>query len=281
MILYKHNDKWYWIMAFYINLPFLTNNIDDIFLLHSDYSDVSPLNKTRLLKLENKLFIYNSLDELIKTDNIKDLTEDEKNKVTKLLSSNKLIKKFFSKGRIRKLLNKDITKKRFIKYLKSIQFNIHGRLLKQMHLHKEYDIYRSIMKLVIYDKDVKARTVNKTKKFLIYLDKLFIDSLLIIKGDLDVVAFKNHARYYDLIFKTKYDKYDIALHNEKFHKLCKSAELKENYDCLLRLNKDNFVKKYEFHNFYLLNHRVLKWYPLKRFLIVAKETLGAAFFLNK
>lgn len=247
VLFYKYNNKWYWIMAFYINLPFLTNNIDDIFLLHSEYSDVSKNNKAKLLKLENKLFIYNSLDELIKTDNIKDLNEDEKNKITKLLISNKLIKKFFSKSRIKKLLNKDITKKRFIKYLKSIQFNIHGKLLKQMHLNREYNIYRTIMKLIIYDKDVKARTVNKVKKFLICMNILFNDSLLIIKGDLDIVAFKNHAKYYGLEFKNKYATYDIALHNEEFHKLCKSAELKEDYDCLVRFNKDNFVEKYKYY----------------------------------
>lgn len=247
MLFYKYYNKWYWIMAFYINLPFLSDNIDDIFLLHSEYSDVSKKNKSKLLKLENKLFVYNVLDDLIKTETMKELTEEEKNKITKLLISNKLIKKFFSKGRIKKLLNKDITKKRFIKYLKSIQFNIHGKLLKKMHLHKEYNIYRSIMKLIIYDKQVRLRTIKKVKKFLNCISILFNDSLLIIKGDLDIIAFKNHAKYYGLELKNKYKTYDIALHNEEFHKLCNSAELKEDYDCLVRFNKDNFVEKYKYY----------------------------------
>lgn len=247
MLFYKYSNKWYWIMAFYINLPFLTNNIDDIFLLHSDYTDVSNKNKTKILALENKLFIYNSLDKLINTDNIKDLTSNEKNKIIKLLSANKLIKKFYSKNRLKKLLNKDITKKRLIKYLKSIQFNIHGKLLKQMHLNNEYNLYRKIMKLIIYDQDVKSRTISKVKKFLICMDNLFKKSLLVIKGDLDVIAFKNHAKFYKLNFTTKYKTYDIALHNNEFHKLCNSAELKENYDCLVRLNKETFVDKYKYY----------------------------------
>ena len=240
IILGNYNDSWYIIMLFYVNMPILTDNYDKLFLLHSEYSGVSKKNNKNIIKLESKLLNYDKINKIVDNSvNMKDISADKKNKIYNLLISNNLFRILMTGKRIKELLDKDITFKRFYKHIKSIQFIINGVILKKLKLYDEYRIYKKINRYILSDKNVKARLVSDPKRFLQLFIQLLNKSFIIVKGDLDLIAIKNHCRNNFNIKKLTI--FDIATYNDKFHKLCNSAELAQNIQCLHDLD---VIKKF-------------------------------------
>ena len=59
-------------------------------------------------------------------------------------------------------------------------------------------------------------------------------SLLMVKGNMDLIAVNNLMKQYNLpILPKKIFVYDIAFFNDIFRKLCKNAQLETTYYCIL------------------------------------------------
>ena len=119
-------------------------------------------------------------------------------------------------------------------------------MIKAINLEKykkEYELFKENIYLILNDRLVKKREINKDlqKIFIKFTNILFSNSYLIIKGLEDLKALKNHT----LQLQEKYIKitnyYDIAIHNDYLHKICNSAKLENTYFCV---EKRNLIKPY-------------------------------------
>jgi hypothetical protein len=94
--------------------------------------------------------------------------------------------------------------------------------------------FNTIWQLYLNDNYVKKRTINPTIDWLKSFYQTLSKSLLMVKGNMDIIAINNLMIKYKLPQLPKTIKiYDIAYFNNIFLKLCQNAKLEGTYDCII------------------------------------------------
>jgi hypothetical protein len=227
IILIKNNNKWYLHSLFHLNLLPLISDIDKYYLLKSQYNSLSEKTLKIIEPLEEEL-----LPNKLENSNIENL------------QNNNILKIYLPKKKINSLKkNKDNSY--LFKKISKIKFMIKGEDLKEYP--KEYKLFNNIIKLILDDTSVISRRIKRDnqKKFINLTNKLFTNSLLIVKGLEDLKALKNHSILLDENYNDFKYVFDIAKYNNELFKLCNSAELEKDFLCLQNLGKTNIYEKYE------------------------------------
>jgi len=219
IILNKKNNKWYIICIFHINMIPLITNIKQYYLLTSNYNTITTETLNKVIEIEKKLL----------PEYISDI---------KLIKNNAIIKRYLSNSKIKKLINdKDIHKK-----LSKIKYMIKGSDLQK----NEYELFTKSIELILSDPDVIKRQIEyKNQRMFIKLTNiLFSNSYLIVKGQEDLKALKNHTLMLNENSIKLHHFFDIAKYNNLLFKRCNSAQLENTYDCLKKLN---LTQKYDLY----------------------------------
>jgi len=210
----KKNNIWFSHSNFHINLP-LIDKLDKLNIIQSKYITAQSKTKKQIEKLEDKyLFI---------------------NKLNKAIDNPKLFKKIYSKV----LLSPLTKKKKFIKYdpipenFKKIIRNLEQIAFTLKSKDIDEDIFNNIWNLYLNDTVVKHRTINLSSNFANILKNVIMNSTLIMKGNMDLIAINNLLTKYKIPTLNNIEFYDIAKFNESFKNLCDSAKLEESYWCLI------------------------------------------------
>lgn len=224
IVLNKINNEWYIICIFHVNLKPLCSDLNKLYLLTTTYNSLDTKNEKKIKKLEKKLFIHSKIKNTMSNSEI-----------INIINSSNLSKIYLSKNKIKKLLElKNINFDKFIKKLSKIVYVINGHDL--LKYKKEYDIFKKIINGILNDKQVKKRQIEQTEDFLKLTNILFDNSFLIVKTTGDIKAIKTHSQYLNIVPNELNKYFDIAIYNNFLFKKCNSAELKQNYDCLNKLN---------------------------------------------
>lgn len=167
LILLRNNNKWYLYCLFHLNMIPLISNINQYYLLTSNYNTLSDDTYKKVVENELKLLPENDIDHL---------------------KNNEIVKKYLSDSKIEELIaNKNYKKISKIKYM------IKGYDLARYN--KFYKLFINNIKLILNDSEVIKRQILKEdeKQFIKLTNKLFSKSYLIIKGLEDLKALKNHT----------------------------------------------------------------------------------------
>ena len=117
-----------------------------------------------------------------------------------------------------------------LKKIKDISFTLKLKDIGSDNFHKLLDLY-------LDDKYVNKRTIKPTKEWLTSLYETLSSSLLMVKGDMDLIAINNLMKQYNLPMLPKTILvYDIAFFNDMFRKLCNNAQLETTYHCIIEKN---------------------------------------------
>lgn len=212
ILLVKQLNEWYYYGNFHFNLP-PVKNITKLNLLQSDYINVSKETEKKIIKIE-KNYLYHKKLEKYKNE------------------PDKFIKYFNSIENIPIINNKKIKLNennfnQIIKKVKDISFTLKLKDVGSYNFNKIWNLY-------LQDKYVKERTINPNKEWLMSLYQTMTTSLLMVKGNMDLIAINNLMKLYNLpILPKKIFVYDIAFFNDIFRKLCNNAQLETTYYCIL------------------------------------------------
>ena len=236
ILLIKNNNIWFIYCTFHLNLKPLVNNINQYYLLTSNYNTLNENTYKKVFKNEKLLLPEfkineNNYNDILKNDPIINIYMKPKQII-------KLSKNSFD------YINKKINK---IKYI------IKGYDLIKYPL--QYNLFKKNINLILNDSEVKKRLIINDKKFINLTNLLFSQSYLIIKGLEDLKALKYHSILLkeNPINLTNY--YDIAIHNNFLFNKCNSAELEKTYKCL---NNLNLLQKYNKYLNALFDNDILK-----------------------
>jgi len=83
-----------------------------------------------------------------------------------------------------------------------------------------------------YFADPKVKPHLKTAAWLKGFVKLMSESVVVIKGDMDLKALKSACRTQGFTYHAPLGIVDIATHNPQFTKRCGTAKLEETYECI-------------------------------------------------
>jgi hypothetical protein len=105
------------------------------------------------------------------------------------------------------------------------------------------------------------------KKWLASFYDTLINSLLMVKGNMDLIAIDNLMKKYNLpILPKTIIVYDIAYFNDIFRKLCESAQLENTYNCIIEKNllDSEFNTDYKniFQSLVLIDKKLIAHNPL-------------------
>lgn len=191
----------YYIGNLFLNFESLVEfgfDFKTIRLIGAKYADVTDDVYTQMNQLEREFRLELLLDPLFDKGNKSILID----KIIKKLTKNYLFKNFLTEHKqnvIVQILHKlkktddDIIKKevRYVsKQLNQIQYEIYAKYLKGNDLA----IFTELDKLYWKDPLVQSRTVlikGKYDMFMELLEELFEESVLVIKGKMDIIALKN------------------------------------------------------------------------------------------
>lgn len=84
----------------------------------------------------------------------------------------------------------------------------------------------------VYFADSKVKPYLKPASWLKGFAKLIGESVVVVKGEMDLKAMKTACKAHGFAFKSPLDVVDIAKHNSEFTKRCKTAKLEGTYDCI-------------------------------------------------
>ena len=84
----------------------------------------------------------------------------------------------------------------------------------------------------VYFADSKVKPYLKPTSWLKGFAKLIGESVVVVKGEMDLKAIKAACASNGFAFKTPLGIVDIAAHNPEFTKRCKTAKLEGTYDCI-------------------------------------------------
>jgi len=84
----------------------------------------------------------------------------------------------------------------------------------------------------VYFADSKVKPHVKTTAWLKGFVKLVGESVVVIKGDMDLKALRSACAAHGFTYKAPLGIVDIARHNPEFNKRCKTAKLEGTYDCI-------------------------------------------------
>lgn len=222
----KVDNNWYLHSIFHVNLIPLINNINQYYLLTSNYNTTTNKTTNKLIENEKILLPNNKINE---------------NNIEEILSNDPIIKLYIDAKTI-DILIKNNNINDIMKKIEKIKYMIKGYDL--LKLPKEYNLFIENINLILNDIDVKNRQINDSKKFIKLTNQLFLQSYLIVKGMEDIKALKNHT----ILLGEKYNNithyYDIAKYNNILFKICNSAQLEKTYKCLENMNLTNDYNKY-------------------------------------
>lgn len=231
IIFIKIKNDWYLHSIFHLNIkPFITN-INQYYLLTSNYNTITNLtfekvfNNEKLLLPEHKINNEN-YKEILLNDPIVNLYMKPTQIKTLIENNNYLIIK-----------NKTEKIKYMIKGYDLIKFP------------KEHKLFTENINLILNDIDTKKRQIIETNIFIELTNQLFSISFLIVKGLEDIKALKNHT----ILLKENYiplkSFFDISIHNKILFDKCNSAKLEDSYFCLKKMNiLENYNKYFEIVN---------------------------------
>jgi len=96
---------------------------------------------------------------------------------------------------------------------------------------------------------------------------MLTNSLLMVKGNMDIIAINNLMKQYNLpVLPKTILVYDIAYFNDIFRKLCNNAQLENTYNCIIEKNlldpelKQDF--KQIFNSLVLIEKKLIAHNPL-------------------
>lgn len=245
------DDIWYYIGSIFINFQPLTYfgfDLKNLSFISFKYSSVNQNTLNLMIKLENDFHLENLLQPLFDEN----LFDSHNHYIEKI----DMIKKSLTKNYLFKNISKELNKTNILNSFKKLS-NIYNfsDALKELYyiekqLHKiQYDIYgkylnvdfcrifKNINKLYWNDYDVIQRTniiKNKYDVFFKDLTYLFKDSVIIIKGMMDILAIKNTNK---LICNNDIDinfYYDIETFNGFSYLLYNNSQLEETYNNLIK-----------------------------------------------
>jgi hypothetical protein len=257
MVFVKINNDWYLHAIFHLNLVPIIKNINQYYLLTSNYNTISKTTYKKVINNEKLLLPEYKINE---------------NNYKKILLKDPIINLYIKPIEIKLLLKKYYEKKK--KKVEKIKFMIKGNDL--VNLPNEYNIFIKNINLILNDKKVKKRQIIKTNEFIKLTNKLFSFSFLIVKGLEDIKALKNHT----ILLQQKYilltNFFDIAIYNELLFNKCNSAKLEETYFCLEKMNLINDYDKYykiinKFIEFKAHNPLADSYYTFIIFMILYKN----------
>jgi hypothetical protein len=84
----------------------------------------------------------------------------------------------------------------------------------------------------VYFADAKVRPYLKPASWLKGFAELIRESVVVVKGDMDLKAMKTACVSHGFSFHAPLGIVDIARHNPEFNKRCKTAKLEGTYDCI-------------------------------------------------
>jgi hypothetical protein len=215
ILLVKQLNEWYYYGNFHFNLP-PVKNTTKLNLLQSDYINVSKETEKKIIEIE-KNYLYHKKLEKYKNEPIK------------------FIKYFNSIKNIPIIKNKNLKLNennfnQIIKKVKDISFTLKLKDVGDYNFNKIWNLY-------LQDKYVKERTLEPNIEWLMSLYETMTNSLLMVKGNMDLIAINNLMKQYNLpILPKKIVVYDIAFFNNIFRKLCNNAQLEKTYYCIIEKN---------------------------------------------
>jgi len=83
-----------------------------------------------------------------------------------------------------------------------------------------------------YFADPEVRPHLKPASWLKNFLKIMSESVVVLKGDMDLKALKSACRTQGFTYRAPLGIVDIATHNPQFTKRCGTAKLEETYDCI-------------------------------------------------
>lgn len=231
IIFIKMNNTWYLHAIIHLNLPPLIKNINQYYLLTSNYNTININTYKKIIKNEKLL--------------LPEYKINEKN-YKKILLNDPIINLYIKPKQIDMLLknnNYNIVKTK----IEKIKYMIKGYDL--IKLPKKHKIFTENINLILSDSDVKSRQITEINNFIKLTNKLFSISYLIVKGLEDIKALKNHT----ILLKQNYivltHLFDISKYNQILFNKCNSAKLEETYLCLQKMNLlDKYNKYYDVIN---------------------------------
>jgi hypothetical protein len=211
ILLVKQLNEWYYYGNFHFNLP-PVKNTTKLNLLQSDYINVSKETEKKIIEIE-KNYLYHKKLEKYKND------PDKFIKYFNSIENIPVIKK--------KIKLNENNFNQIIKKIKDISFTLKLKDVGSYNFNKIWNLY-------LEDKYVKERTIKPNKEWLMSLYETMTNSLLMVKGNMDLIAINNLMKEYNLpILPKKIFVYDIAFFNDIFRKLCNNAQLETTYYCIL------------------------------------------------
>ena len=231
IIFIKINNIWYLHSIFHLNFPPLIKNINQYYLLTSNYNTITNNTYNKIIKNEKLLLPEHKINET----NYKEI-----------LLNDPIINLYIKSNQINILLknqNYNIIKTK----IEKIKYMIKGYDL--IKLPKEYKLFTKNINLILSDSNVKFRQITKINNFIKLTNELFSISYLIVKGLEDIKALKNHT----ILLKQNYiiltHLFDISKYNQILFNKCNSAKLEDSYLCLQKMNLlQNYNKYYNIIN---------------------------------
>lgn len=216
ILLVKQNNIWYYYGNFHFNLP-PVKTLSKLNVILSDYINVSKKTEKKIINIEKQYLYHKKLEQY----------KDDLNKFITYFNSIKNLP--IIKKKIKVDLNKD-NLKQIIKKTKEISFTLKLKDIGSENFYKIWNLY-------LEDKYVKKRTIIPTKKWLKSLYNTLTSSLLMVKGNMDIIAINNLMKQYNLpVLPKTILIYDIAFFNDIFRKLCSNAQLENTYHCIIEKN---------------------------------------------
>ena len=216
ILLVKQNNIWYYYCNFHFNLP-PVKTLSKLNVILSDYINVSKKTEKKIINIEKQYLYHKKLEQY----------KDDLNKFITYFNSIKNLP--IIKKKIKVDLNKD-NLKQIIKKTKEISFTLKLKDIGSENFYKIWNLY-------LEDKYVKKRTIIPTKKWLKSLYNTLTSSLLMVKGNMDIIAINNLMKQYNLpVLPKTILIYDIAFFNDIFRKLCNNAQLENTYHCIIEKN---------------------------------------------
>lgn len=245
------NHKWYYIGSVFVNFNSLSDygfDLKELRLIGSKYATVTKETYDRIVNNEKNLLIDDVILPLWNEDNFKNKQYYTEiiYKTIKTLKSNFMFTNLIKsniRDKIVKILDGMVLIDNFDDILKDLKF-----IKKQLH-NIQYELYGKYLKgnLLKYllathtlywnDGLVKERMKlikNKESYFIDQLHNLIRDSVLVIKGRMDIIAIRNMSQLINLTDIPIEHYYDIETFNGFSQYMYKSAQLEETYNNLIK-----------------------------------------------
>lgn len=87
----------------------------------------------------------------------------------------------------------------------------------------------------LYLEDENIKDAHKPPSWLKTFLKEYSESLVIVKGQYDIIAIKNACKFYGIEYIAPKKVYDIVDWNPESHKMCGTAKLEKSFECIQKM----------------------------------------------